>query len=37
MYSFLISLLALVAGYFIYGKVIEKVFGIDSSRKTPVV
>ena len=37
MYSFLISLLALVAGYFIYGKVIEKVFGIDSSRKTPAI
>lgn len=37
MYSFLISLLALIAGYFIYGKVIEKVFGIDSSRKTPAI
>lgn len=37
MISFLISLLALVVGYFIYGKVIEKVFGIDSSRKTPAI
>lgn len=37
MVSFLISLLALVLGYFIYGKFVERVFGIDSSRKTPAV
>lgn len=37
MFSFLVSLLALVAGYFIYGRLVEKIFGADSSRKTPAV
>lgn len=37
MFSFLMSLVALVAGYFIYGRVVEKVFGVDSSRKTPAI
>lgn len=35
MISFLISLAVLVAGYFIYGAVVDKVFGVDPSRKTP--
>lgn len=35
MYSFLISLAVLMGGYFIYGTFVEKVFGIDKSRKTP--
>lgn len=37
MFSFLVSLMALVAGYFIYGRLVEKVFGVDSSRKTPAI
>ena len=37
MFSFLVSLVALVAGYFIYGRAVEKVFGVDSSRKTPAI
>ena len=37
MFSFLVSLVALVAGYFIYGRVVEKVFGVYSSRKTPAI
>lgn len=37
MFSFLVSLVALVAGYFIYGRVVEKVFGVDSSRKPPAI
>ena len=37
MFSFLVSVVALVAGYFIYGRVVEKVFGVDSSRKTPAI
>lgn len=37
MFSFLVSLVALVAGYFIYGRVVEKVFGVDSSRNTPAI
>lgn len=37
MYSFLISLAALVAGYFLYGKFVEKIFGADSARRTPAL
>lgn len=37
MFSFVVSLVALVACYFIYGRVVEKVFGVDSSRKTPAI
>lgn len=35
MTSFLISLAVLIGGYFIYGLITEKVFGIDPSRQTP--
>ncbi|MBR6002009.1 MAG: carbon starvation protein A [Bacteroidales bacterium] len=35
MFSFIISLLALVAGYFFYGAVVERIFGPDPSRPTP--
>jgi len=35
MITFTCSLLALIAGYFLYGKFIERVFGIDPERKTP--
>ena len=35
MMSFIISLIALIVGYFTYGKFVEKVFGIDENRKTP--
>ena len=37
MISFLISLAVLIGGYFVYGLFVEKVFGIDASRKTPAV
>lgn len=37
MTSFLLSLLALLAGYFIYGKIVDRWFGADPSRKTPAV
>lgn len=37
MYSFLISLAALVLGYIIYGRLVERVFAPDSSKKTPAV
>lgn len=37
MYSFIISLAALVLGYIIYGRLVERVFVPDSSRKTPAV
>lgn len=37
MYSFLLSIVALIVGYIIYGKITEKVFGIDENRKTPAI
>lgn len=37
MYSFIISIVALVLGYFIYGRVVEKIFGADPARVTPAV
>lgn len=35
MITFICCLVALIAGYFIYGSFIERLFGIDPSRKTP--
>ena len=35
MYSFIICFLALVASYFIYGKFIERIAGVDETRETP--
>nr|QIM10828.1 carbon starvation protein A [uncultured Muribaculaceae bacterium] len=35
MTAFLIALIALVAGYFIYGSLVEKIFGSDRQRQTP--
>ena len=37
MFSFIICLFALVLGYFLYGKVVEKAFGPEKSRITPAV
>lgn len=36
MISFLIAFVALIAGYFIYGRFVSHVFGVDPSRPTPV-
>lgn len=36
MISFTISFIALVIGYIIYGRIVEKIFGINVKRKTPV-
>lgn len=35
MYSFLICFLALIASYFIYGKFIERISGVNETRQTP--
>lgn len=35
MWSFLIALVVLVVGYFTYGVIVERVFGVDKSRTTP--
>ncbi|QCR21955.1 carbon starvation protein A [Pontibacter sp. SGAir0037] len=37
MISFFLSIVALVLGYFLYSKFIEKVFGVDPTRKTPAL
>lgn len=35
MTTFIVALMCLFTGYFIYGSVIERIFTIDASRKTP--
>jgi carbon starvation protein CstA len=35
MVSFIIGIIALIVGYIVYGKLAEKVFGIQPERKTP--
>ena len=35
LYTFLTGIVLLIVGYFIYGKFVEKVFGIKDARKTP--
>ena len=37
MYSFIICLCALILGYFIYGKIVDRVFGPDPSRIAPAI
>lgn len=37
MTTFLISLAILIGGYFIYGKITERVFGIEPNRPTPAI
>ena len=36
MYSFLLCFVGLIASYFIYGKIIERVSGVDENAETPV-
>ena len=35
MMSFVLGIILLIVGYFIYGKFVERIFGIDENRKTP--
>ena len=37
MYSFILSVVLLVAGYFLYGRISEKVFGMNATRPTPAI
>ena len=37
MITFIISVLLLIAGYLIYGKIVDRFFGTDSERVTPAV
>lgn len=35
MFSFVTALVMLCVGYFVYGRIVEKTFGMDADRKTP--
>ncbi|MBU5424865.1 carbon starvation protein A [Tissierella pigra] len=35
MFQFILGIIVLIAGYFIYGKIVDKHFGIDDTRETP--
>lgn len=35
MYTFFISIVLLIVSYFVYGKFVEKVFGVKEDRPTP--
>ncbi|MBK6964499.1 MAG: carbon starvation protein A [Bacteroidales bacterium] len=37
MITFLLSVVFLIAGYFIYGAFVERVFGVDPKRETPAI
>lgn len=37
MISFLVSIAALILGYYTYGKFIERIFGVDKDRATPAI
>lgn len=37
MYTFLISLVLLILGYIVYGRIVEKIFGVDEKRSTAAV
>ena len=37
MVSFILAIIALIIGYFIYGAIVEKVFGADEKIQTPAV
>ena len=37
MTTFLIALAVLIVGYFIYGVIVEKIFGVDPKRLTPAI
>jgi carbon starvation protein CstA len=37
MISFVLSIITLIAAYFIYGKFIEKIFGVQKERETPAL
>ncbi len=35
MYTFFIAVVLLLLGYFVYAKVVERIFGVDKERRTP--
>ncbi len=37
MITFIVAILALIAGYFLYGRFVDRFFGVDKNRVTPAV
>ncbi len=37
MVSFILAIIALIVGYFIYGTIVEKTFGADEKIQTPAI
>lgn len=37
MITFIIGLVLLIVGYFVYGRIVERIFGIDTKRETPAI
>lgn len=37
MITFFVAVAVLIVGYFLYGKFVEKVFGVDETRETPAI
>ncbi|MGV8984345.1 carbon starvation CstA family protein, partial [Clostridium sp.] len=37
MISFILAIIALIVGYFIYGTIVEKAFGADENKQTPAI
>ena len=37
MISFFSAIIILIVGYFVYGKIVERIFGIDDSLTTPAI
>ena len=35
MITFVVALIVLIAGYVLYGAVVERIFGVDPQRQTP--
>ncbi len=37
MYTFIGGILLLILGYFVYGRIVEKIFGVKEARQTPAI
>ncbi len=37
MFTFLFAVFLLFAGYYVYGRIVERIFGIEEDRKTPAI
>ncbi|MCJ7691054.1 MAG: carbon starvation protein A, partial [Clostridiaceae bacterium] len=37
MISFILAIIALIVGYFVYGKIVERAFGADEEKVTPAI